>query len=71
MVAIDRNFLGQIINTLKTVYARGWESMNALVDCVGSLMQIAQQPDVNIVEEEQPEEVEVANDGKDEHGEGI
>lgn len=71
MVAIDRNFLGQIINTLKTVDARGWESMNALVDCVGALMQIAQQPDVNIVKEEQPEEVEVANDGKDEHGEGI
>lgn len=43
-VKVDRQLLGFVIETLKTIDVRGFESMDALVGCVITLTQMMNTP---------------------------
>lgn len=62
MVLVNRNFLAQVINSLKTMDVRGWESNSTLVDCINALTNVANQEPVKVNFEE-------SNDGKTNEGE--
>lgn len=45
MIMIDKELLGKIIQTLKQLDVRGFESMDMLVGCVSALMSVYNTPE--------------------------
>lgn len=70
MVLVDRNLLAQVVNSLKTLDVRGWNSIDTLVGCVQVLSQAANQPPVKVNVEE-PEGGETPDENKDEDRDGV
>lgn len=63
MILLDRRIVEGIINTLKTIDVRGFDSMDSLVGSVMMLQQALSQPPIQYETIQEVDEKEVIQDG--------